>query len=98
MVPLSAAAEALRGEAIGQQALAIEILAQAAAELVAGDRRPGLLAGVEACELLSPLCAGDRLEVTAAIEARFGRVLRIAGELRRDGEPIFRARLLVTEE
>lgn len=79
----------------------MEILAQAAAELLTADGgvAPGFLAGVEEARWAGePLSAGDELEVAVDLEARLGRVAKLRGSLHRDGREVFSARLLVREE
>jgi hypothetical protein len=91
----------VRGAAGPPQSLAVEILAQAAAELLAGAGgvAPGFLAGVEEARWTGePPRAGDEVEVAVELEARLGRVAKLRGSLERDGAAVFSARLLVREE
>ncbi|HSL82513.1 MAG TPA: hypothetical protein VLF66_07025 [Thermoanaerobaculia bacterium] len=90
----------VRGAAGPPQSLAVEILAQAAAELLAsaGGVAPGFLAGVEEARWTGePLRAGDEVEVAVEVEARLGRAVKLRGGLERSGAEIFSARLLVRE-
>lgn len=77
--------------------LAIEMLAQAAAVLLAGEDRgaPGYLAGVEEARWAGDFAAGDDLEARVAVDARLGALTRISGALLRDGQEIFSCRLIV---
>jgi acyl dehydratase len=68
--------------------LAIEILAQAAAVVLAqeaGDGDPasgrGWLAGVDEARFLQPLAPGMTLRARVSVEGRFGRMVKVRGEL-----------------
>ena len=90
-----------RGEAGPPPTLAVEILAQAAAELLGAEEGvvPGFLAGVEeAVWAGEPPAAGDELSVTVRLEARLGPVAKLHGSLVRDGREVFTARLVVREQ
>jgi len=100
-VRIAGGAHWTRGAAGPPPSFAVEILAQAAAELLAdeGGVAPGFLAGVEEARWSGePLRAGDEVVVSVGVEARLGRVAKLRGELERDGVGVFSARLLVRED
>ncbi len=75
-----------RGRATLPSVLALEILAQAAvAALPAGAAGSGggLLAGIDHARFDAPLCPADTLVATVAIERRFGQLIKVRGELKR---------------
>jgi hypothetical protein len=91
---LSANSYWLRGAKALPTAFCAEIVAQAAARLLedqeVGGAEPGQrwLAGIERLELVRPLLAGEHLEVRVRPEARFGRIVKVVGEIwAADGEP-----------
>jgi hypothetical protein len=102
-VRLTAAQEAARGGAGPSPLLLIEVVAQAALRLLAGDAPPAgpvALAGLEELELAEdlarhPLQAGDELWVSARPAARLGRLLKLEGQVERDGETIARGTWLL---
>ena len=77
--------------------LAVEMLAQAAAVLLAGadSRSPGYLAGVEEARWSDDVRTGDDLEAVVRVEARLGPVTKVAGSLARDGIEVFSCKLMV---
>jgi 3-hydroxymyristoyl/3-hydroxydecanoyl-(acyl carrier protein) dehydratase len=84
--------------------LAIEVLAQAAARLLGGDRpKAGRLAGLDGVRFLPlladrPLQPGDVLEAAVEAGGGFGTLLKVRGELRRDGEPVVEGELILLLE
>ena len=89
-----------RGAAGPPSAFAVEILAQAAAELLAagGAFAPGLLAGVEEARWSgAPPEAGEELEVAVRLEARLGPIAKVRGSLGRQGRELFTACIVVRE-
>ena len=76
-----------------------EILAQAAARLLAGrdpERgRERWLAGIEDLTLERPLLAGDRFEVRVTLRARLGGLLKVDGELRDASGQVARGSLIL---
>ncbi len=91
----------LRGVAPFPAALCAELIAQAAAVLLAGEAPPEgggrelWLAGIEGLELERELAAGETLEVRVRPEARFGRMMKVAGEIYSGAERVGRASLLL---
>lgn len=82
--------------------LAIEILAQAAMVVLerdGGEAGYGYLAGADVelrpvlCE--RPFAPGDTLAATVARSAGFGSLLKVRGELDRDGETVATANLML---
>lgn len=102
VVAISAAAGASRGAPL-PAVLAIEILAQAALaglapEGEAGEGKGtglGLLAGVDEARFHQPLRPGDQVTAMVETEGRFGRLVKAAGRLEREGEVVAEARLLL---
>ena len=96
-VAITADAYWLRGaESFGLPFL-IEAAAQAAALLAApaGEALDDLrLAGVSACELKRPICAGEILDLELALEARRGAIARVGATVSSAGEEV--ARLTLT--
>jgi 3-hydroxymyristoyl/3-hydroxydecanoyl-(acyl carrier protein) dehydratase len=90
-----------RGAAEVPAVLAIEMMAQAALVLLAGEagggpgEGAGLLAGVDGVTFHAPLAAGDRLEAHAELAGRFGRLLKVRGRLTRDGATVVEGDLLL---
>jgi 3-hydroxymyristoyl/3-hydroxydecanoyl-(acyl carrier protein) dehydratase len=104
VVRLTASAVWSRDAAAWPAVLAIEILAQAAAVVLAegpgaasleGGR--GWLAGVDEARFERPLSAGGTLRASFAVEGRFRRMVKARGELRdeRSGETVATAGLLL---
>jgi 3-hydroxymyristoyl/3-hydroxydecanoyl-(acyl carrier protein) dehydratase len=74
----------LRGDRSLPSAFCAEIVAQAAASLLAGPEesaRERWLAGIDRLELRRPLRAGEQLEVRVRSEARFAGITKISGEI-----------------
>ena len=90
-----------RGVAELPRFLAVEALAQSAILALAGSgeapgaARGGLLAGLDDVRFVLPLMAGDRLEARATLLGRLGPLVKVRGELRRDGEIAVEADLLL---
>ena len=90
-----------RGGAELPRFLAVEALAQSAILALAGTgetpgaSRGGLLAGLDDVRFALPLRAGDRLEARATLLGRLGPLVKVRGELRRDGEVAVEADLLL---
>lgn len=84
--------------------LAVEMVAQASIVLLASELPGGfegrsvLLAGVREARFHEPLRPGDTLRARSTIESRFGRILKVAGSLERDGAPVFEGSLLLAWE
>jgi 3-hydroxyacyl-[acyl-carrier-protein] dehydratase len=77
--------------------LLLELLAQAGGFLEAESLhgREIFLAGIQDARFEGRVRPGDRLEVEVRPEAAFGTISRIHGEVRRDGEVLCSARLLL---
>jgi len=78
----------------------VEAIAQAAALLLArraDGTPPGrlMLAAVESAELRSRLDPGDSLEIAVELVGRYGGLVRVRGELFRDGAAIGAATLVL---
>lgn len=81
--------------------LAIEMMAQSALVLLAGERGggegegAGLLAGVDGVAFHAPLVPGDRLEAHVELAGRFGRLLKVRARLERGGATVVEGDLLL---
>jgi 3-hydroxymyristoyl/3-hydroxydecanoyl-(acyl carrier protein) dehydratase len=87
-----------RGAVALPAAFCAEAVAQAAAVLLVepgGARRQRWLAGIDRVELLRPLRAGESLEVRVRPEARFGGIVKVAGEIFSRSEKVAEAMLLL---
>jgi hypothetical protein len=88
----------LRGDRCLPAAFCAEIVAQAAASLLApGSKAPRerWLAGIDRLEVARPLRAGERLEVRVRPEAQFAGISRISGEIFADDGKVAEATLLL---
>ena len=70
--------------------MAIEAMAQFAGGLVL--REQGFLTGVDSCELLQPIEAGDVVVMTVTLDAAFGGTFRFTGSGAVDGVEVVRGR------
>lgn len=89
---------AVMGAAWGSPLLYAEAIAQAALLLEGGDAeagRAGFLAGVEGFTSERLPVAGETLEISVRLAARFGAVVRFDGEVRSGEEPLARGSILV---
>ncbi len=78
--------------------LLAEAIAQAALLLEGGDAeaaRGGFLAGIEGFEVERPPAAGETLDISVRLAARFGAILRFDGEVSCDGRILARGSVLV---
>lgn len=100
IVELSANASLLRGRASLPISLVVEIIAQAAAYLLAADEvaREPRLAAIESAVLTGPATVGERLMVSVSLERRYGRLLRIRGELQADGMRVGEATMILSTQ
>ena len=97
---LSANARGAMGARWGSAALLAEAVAQAALLLQGGDvdaGRKGFLAGIDAFEVSRLPEAGESLEVSVRLAARFGAVIKFEGEVRSDRETLARGSILVRQ-
>jgi hypothetical protein len=96
---LTAGAAWLRGGDALPVGLVVEAVAQSAALLLvpagAPERRLSL-AVVEDAVLEEACGPGETLEVTVTVEARWGALVRVRGEIRSDGRPRGRATLVLS--
>lgn len=78
--------------------LYVEAIAQAALLLEGGDPaigRQGFLAGIDGFQSLRPAEAGETLDVSVELAARFGGIVKFQGEIRSGGEVLARGTVLV---
>jgi 3-hydroxyacyl-[acyl-carrier-protein] dehydratase len=77
--------------------LLLEMIAQAGGFLESSSLhgREIFLAGVQEAHFEATARAGDRLEVEVLPEASFGAISRVRGEVRRDGQVLCSAKLLL---
>lgn len=97
---LSANGRGAMGAEWGSPVLLAEALAQAALLLQGGDvdaGRRGFLAGIDGFEVTRRPQAGESLDVTVRLAARFGAVLKFDGEIRSGAETVARGSILVRQ-
>jgi 3-hydroxymyristoyl/3-hydroxydecanoyl-(acyl carrier protein) dehydratase len=70
--------------------MAVEAMAQFAGGLVLEEQ--GYLTGIDRCEILRELVAGDVMVCTVELEAEFGGTFRFGGTGRVDGVDVVRGR------
>ncbi|MCP4655992.1 MAG: hypothetical protein GY856_11310 [bacterium] len=93
---------AIARETVFPAVLAIEILAQASMVVLGrGGGGLGYLAGADDVELgpalrERPLAPGDTLEATVSQTAAFGSILKVRGQLDRDGRTVATANLMLS--
>jgi 3-hydroxymyristoyl/3-hydroxydecanoyl-(acyl carrier protein) dehydratase len=97
---LSADAYWLRGSGHFPPAFCVEVVAQAAASLLAGvedgpGQRQRWLAGIDRVEVLRPVRAGESLEVRVQPVGRFAGIARISGQIFSGTEKVAEATLLL---
>jgi len=95
---ISANGRGAMGSAWRSPLLLAEAIAQAALLLEGGDAeeaRGGFLAGVERFEVDRLPEAGDTLEISVRLAARFGAILRFDGEVTCEGKALARGSVLV---
>ncbi len=82
----------------GSPMLYAEAIAQAALLLEGRDPeigRQGFLAGIDGFQSLRPAEAGETLDVSVELAARFGGIVKFQGEIRSGGEVLARGTVLV---
>jgi 3-hydroxymyristoyl/3-hydroxydecanoyl-(acyl carrier protein) dehydratase len=95
---LSANARATANGTLGSPMLYVEAIAQAALLLEGGDAdlgRHGFLAGIDAFQILRPAEAGETLDISVQLAARFGGIVKFDGEVRSNDELLARGSVLV---
>ena len=95
---ISANGRATRDGAWGSPMLYAEAIAQAALLLEGGDPeigRQGFLAGIDGFQSLRPAEAGETLDVSVELAARFGGIVKFQGEIRSGDEVLARGTVLV---
>ena len=70
--------------------MAVEAMAQFAGGLVLEEQ--GFLTGIERCEVLREIVAGDVVVCTVTLEAEFGGMFRFSGSGQIDGVDVVRGR------
>jgi hypothetical protein len=88
------------GESWGSSLLYAEAIAQAALLLEGGDpdrARSGFLAGIENFSAERTPRAGETLEISVRLAARFGAVVRFDGEVQSGAEVLARGSVLVRQ-
>jgi hypothetical protein len=76
------------------QAMVVEAMARFAGGLVFRER--GFFTGVDRCEVLRPVVAGDVVVCTVTLEAEFGGTYRFSGVGRLDGVEVVRGRFYLS--
>lgn len=76
------------------QVMVVEAMAQFAGGLV--FREQGFFSGVDRCEVLRPIVAGDVVVCTVTLEAEFGGTYRFSGVGRLDGVEVVRGRFYLS--
>ncbi len=97
---VSANGRAAMGESWGSPLLYAEAIAQAALLLEGGDpgrARSGFLAGIENFSAERPPRAGETLEISVRLAAKFGAVVRFDGEVHSDAGVLARGSVLVRQ-
>ena len=97
---LTANARGAMGAEWGSPLFLTEALAQAALLLQGGDidaGRKGFLAGIDGFEITRRPQAGETLDVSVRMAARFGAVVKFDGEVRSGAETVARGSILVRE-
>jgi 3-hydroxymyristoyl/3-hydroxydecanoyl-(acyl carrier protein) dehydratase len=97
---VSANGRAAMGEEWGSPLLFAEAIAQAALLLEGGDperTRSGFLAGIEGFSSERLPRAGETLEISVKLAARFGAIVRFDGEVLSGSEVLARGSVLVRE-
>jgi 3-hydroxyacyl-[acyl-carrier-protein] dehydratase len=95
---LSANGRATAHGAWGSPMLYAEAIAQAALLLEGGDAergRHGFLAGIDDFQMSRPAEAGETLDISVRIAARFGGIVKFDGEVRSNDEIVARGSVLV---
>lgn len=83
------------GEVATSEIMLVEAMAQFAGSLVFDSA--GLLTGIDGCEVLGPVAAGDRIEISVSLDASFGGTHRFSATAARDGVEIARGRFYLAE-
>jgi 3-hydroxymyristoyl/3-hydroxydecanoyl-(acyl carrier protein) dehydratase len=95
---ISANGRATRDGAWGFPMLYVEAIAQAALLLEGGDPeigRQGFLAGIDGFQTLRAPEAGETLDISVRLAARFGGIVKFEGEVRSGDELLARGTVLV---
>ncbi len=95
---VSANGRATRDGAWGSPILYVEAIAQAALLLEGGDPeigRQGFLAGIDGFQTMRPPEAGETLDISVQLAARFGGIVKFEGEIRSGDEVLARGTVLV---
>lgn len=79
-------------ETMPAEVMLVEAMAQFAGGLVFEAGRQGFISGIDSCEILQPVTAGDRIVVRVALEAGFGTMFRFRGTAAVDGVEVARGR------
>jgi 3-hydroxymyristoyl/3-hydroxydecanoyl-(acyl carrier protein) dehydratase len=76
----------------------VEAMAQFAGGLAFHERKGhGFLSGVDRCEVVRPVVAGEIVHVTVKMEASFGGIFRFTGSGSVDGVEVVRGRFYLSE-
>lgn len=97
---VSANGRAAMGEEWGSPILFAEAIAQAALLLEGGDperTRSGFLAGIDNFSAERPPRAGETLEISVHLAARFGAIVRFDGEVRSGTDVLARGSVMVRQ-
>ncbi|HKO59147.1 MAG TPA: hypothetical protein VJ276_24990 [Thermoanaerobaculia bacterium] len=80
------------------EVMIVEAMAQFAGGLAFHQRKGhGFLSGVDRCEVVRPVVAGEIVHVTVRMEASFGGIFRFAGSGSVDGVEVVHGRFYLSE-
>jgi 3-hydroxymyristoyl/3-hydroxydecanoyl-(acyl carrier protein) dehydratase len=75
----------------------VEAMAQFAGALALDPGRPGMLTGIDACEVTKLPVSGDLVRITVTLDASFGGVHRFSGSGSIDGVEVIRGRFYLAD-
>jgi 3-hydroxymyristoyl/3-hydroxydecanoyl-(acyl carrier protein) dehydratase len=75
----------------------VEAMAQLAGALALAPGRPGMLTGIDGCEVLRTPAVGDVVAITVTLDASFGGVHRFSGSGAVGGVEVVRGKLYLAD-
>jgi len=75
----------------------VEAMAQFAGALALSPGQPGMLTGIDRCEVIRLPVAGDLVRITVTLDASFGGVHRFSGTGSVDGVEVIRGRFYLAD-
>ena len=75
----------------------VEAMAQFAGALALQPGQPGMLTGIDRCEVIQLPVAGDLVHITVTLDASFGGVHRFSGSGAIDGVEVIRGRFYLAD-